>query len=227
VPAVKLSEEGFILNDRLASSLNGATSGALTEMKRCLGKNNGADDWKGGDRITQKDLGKTLRLIALDGPDAFYKGPIADLIVAEMKSGDGLITKADLAGYQAKARTPIHGTYRGYDVYGPPPPSSGGVCLVEMLNVLENYDLKKMGRWSPETLHMMIETMRRAYCDRAYYLGDQDFVKIPPHLNSKEYAKKLAATIDPKKATRSEALKRDIKLTPEGDNTTHFSVIDG
>ena len=91
----------------------------------------------------QKDLAKTLRLIAEQGPDAFYKGPIAELIVAEMKAGGGLITKDDLAGYQAKERKPIHGTYRGYDVYGPPPPSSGGICLVEMLNILENFDLQE------------------------------------------------------------------------------------
>ena len=96
-----------------------------------------------------------------------------------MKAGGGLITKEDLAAYRAKERTPIHGTYRGYDVYAPPPPSSGGICLVEMLNILENFDLRKQGRFSPETLHLMIETMRRAYCDRARYLGDPDFVKIP------------------------------------------------
>ena len=136
-------------------------------------------DWKAGDRLVQKDLARTLRLIADEGPDAFYKGPIADLIAAEMKAGGGLITKDDLAGYHANARKPIHGTYRGYDVYGPPPPSSGGICLVEMLNILENFDLHKQGRWSPETLHLMIETMRRAYCDRARYLGDPDFAKIP------------------------------------------------
>src|SRR5262249_41641681 len=135
-PAVQLAEEGFVLNRPLASSLNSAVSGALPEMKRCLGKNGGADDWKEGDRLVQKDLGTTLRLIMTDGPDAFYKGPIADRIAAEMKAGNGLITKEDLARYEAKLRRPIHGTYRGYDVYGAPPPSSGGICLVEMLNIL-------------------------------------------------------------------------------------------
>ena len=140
----------------------------------------------------QKDLAKTLRRIAEQGPDAFYKGAIAELIAAEMKRGGGLITTEDLAAYEAKARKPIHGTYRGYDVYGPPPPSSGGICLVEMLNILENFDLRKQGRFSPETLHLMIEAMRRAYCDRARYLGDPDFVKIPAFLTSKDYARKLA-----------------------------------
>jgi gamma-glutamyltranspeptidase/glutathione hydrolase len=227
MPAVKLAEDGFAISGPLASSLNSAVAGKdFPELRRVLGKDEGKGEWKAGDKLVQKDLGKTLRLIAEDGPDAFYKGPIADLLVAEMKRGDGLITKDDLAAYQAKARTPIHGTYRGYDVYGPPPPSSGGICLVEMLNILENFDLKKNGRWSPETLHLLGETMRRVYCDRARFLGDEDFVKVPARLTSKDYAKKLAKSIDFAKATRSEDLAKDIPLGREGDNTTHFSVID-
>jgi gamma-glutamyltranspeptidase/glutathione hydrolase len=227
-PAVQLAEEGFAITRPLASSLNSAVSGKLEfpELRRVLGKDSGKADWMEGDRLVQKDLARTLRLIAEDGPDAFYKGPIADLIVAEMKRGNGLITKEDLAAYQAKARQPIHGTYRGYDVYGPPPPSSGGACLVEMLNILENFDLKKHGRWSPQTLHLMAEAMRRAYCDRARHLGDGDFVTIPAHLTSKDYAKKLAEGIDLTKATKSEELAREIPLAREGDSTTHFSVID-
>ncbi len=228
LPAVKLAEEGFVLDSPLASSLNWivGSSEEFPELRHVFGKNEGKDNWQAGDRLVQKDLGKTLRLIAEKGPDAFYTGPIADLFVAEMKRGNGLITRNDLANYKAVAREPIHGTYRGYDIYGPPPPSSGGTCLVEMLNILENFDLRKQGRWSPETLHVMIETMRRAYCDRARHLGDADFVKIPAHLTSKDYAKKLAQAIDLKKATRSEDLCPDIKLSKEGDNTTHFSVID-
>jgi len=143
-----------------------------------------------------------------------------------MKAGKGLITKEDLAGYSAKVRKPIHGTFRGYDVYAPPPPSSGGITLVLMLNILENFDLKSMGRWSPDTLHLIIETMRRGYCDRARYLGDQDFVTIPEFLTTKEYAKKLALGIDRGKATPSAKLAPEIALTSEGDSTTHFSVID-
>jgi gamma-glutamyltranspeptidase / glutathione hydrolase len=227
-PALKLAEDGVVLDDYLAGSLNYlvSSSSEFPETVRNYGKN-GKADWNAGDRFIQHDLAKTLKLIQSDGADAFYTGPVADLIAAEMKSGHGLITKADLAAYCSHARAPIHGTFHGYDVYAPPPPSSGGICLIEMLNVLENFDLKKQGRWSPETLHILIETMRRAYCDRAKYLGDQDFVKIPEYLTSKDYAKKLAASIDMKKATPSADLAKEIKIGGESDNTTHFSVIDG
>ncbi len=226
-PAVQLAEDGFKIDASLASSLNGAVGSAskASELRRVYGKN-GAADWKAGDVLVQQDLGKSLRLIAEEGPDAFYTGAIADLLAAEMKRGGGLITKDDLAKYQAKARMPIRGTYRGYDVYGPPPPSSGGTCLVEMLNILENFDLRKQGRWSAETMHLMIEAMRRAYCDRARHLGDGDFVAIPTHLTTKEYARNLAKSIDLARATRSEDLAKDIPLSNEGDSTTHFSVID-
>jgi len=226
LPAVKLADDGFAIDAQLAGSLNSvvATSSEYPELRRVFGKSSG--DWAAGDRLVQKDLARTLRLIAEQGPDAFYKGPIADLVVAEMKAGGGLITREDLVSYSANARTPIHGTYRGYDVYGPPPPSSGGTCLVEMLNILENFDLKKQGRWSPATMHLMIEAMRRAYCDRARSLGDPAFTKIPAQLTTKEYGRELARGIDLQKATRSEDLAKDIALAKEGDNTTHFSVID-
>jgi gamma-glutamyltranspeptidase/glutathione hydrolase len=228
MPAVQLAEEGFPIDGQLAMSLNSLVGGSaeFPELVRVFSKPGGAAGWSAGDRLVQKALGKTLRLIAEQGPDAFYKGPIADLLVAEMAKGGGLITKADLEAYQANERVPIHGTFRGYDVYAPPPPSSGGVCLVEMLNILENFDLKKQGRFSAETLHLMIEAMRRAYCDRARYLGDPAFTKIPPHLTTKEYARELAKSINLDKATKSEALANDIPLAKESDNTTHFSVID-
>jgi gamma-glutamyltranspeptidase/glutathione hydrolase len=228
LPAVKLAEDGFAIDNALASSLNWivGSSDDFPELRRVLGKKQGRADWKAGDRLVQKDLGKTLRLISEQGPDAFYKGLVADLIAAEMKRGGGLITKTDLAAYRAHARTPIHGTYRGYDVYGPPPPSSGGICLVEMLNILENFELRKEARWSPATLHLMLETMRRAYCDRARNLGDPAFTQIPAHLTAKDYARKLARSIDLKHATPSADLARDIPLAAEGDSTTHFSVVD-
>jgi gamma-glutamyltranspeptidase/glutathione hydrolase len=143
-----------------------------------------------------------------------------------MKAGGGLITKADLEAYKANERKPIHTTFRSYDVYGPPPPSSGGIALCEMLNILENFDLKKHGRWSPETMHLMIEAMKRAYADRARYLGDPAFTKIPAELTTKQYAKQLAASIDPKKPTPSASLAPEIMLDKESDSTTHFSVVD-
>jgi gamma-glutamyltranspeptidase / glutathione hydrolase len=228
LPAVKLAEDGFEVNEALAKSLNGVLrrSPDNAELRRVYGKDGGKEAWKAGDRLVQPDLARTLRRIAEDGPDAFYEGPLADLLVAEMKNGGGLITKDDLAAYRAKERQPIRGTFRGYEIIAPPPPSSGGVCLVEMLNVLENHDLKKQGRWSPETLHVIIEAQRRAYRDRARWLGDPDFTPTPAHLTDKEYAKKLAAGIDPKKATPSADLADDIPLRGEGEQTTHFSVID-
>lgn len=227
-PAIHLAEEGFAIDGQLTASLNGIvwSSADFPELRRVLGKNEGTDDWKEGDRLVQKDLARSLRLIAEQGPDAFYKGEIADLLVAEMKSGGGLITRDDLAAYRANIRKPIHGVYRGYDVYAPPPPSSGGICLVEMLNILENFDLKKQGRYSPETLHVMTEAMRRVYADRARHLGDPDFVKAPAYLTDKAYARELAQSIDRTHATASETLAKDVPLSREGDSTTHFSLID-
>jgi gamma-glutamyltranspeptidase / glutathione hydrolase len=227
-PAVKLAEDGFPMDAALAAALNGvvARQAGNAELRRVFGKENGKAKWQAGDKLVQPDLAKTLGRIAEDGPDAFYTGPIAEQLVAEMKAGGGLITRDDLAKYEAKERKPIHGTYRGYDVYGPPPPSSGGICLIEMLNILENFDLKKQGRYSPRTLHLTIEAMRRAYYDRARYLGDPDFVKIPPELTTKEYAGQLAKGLNLDKATPSRALAKDIAIQGEGPNTTHFSVID-
>ena len=227
LPAVKLAEDGFPLDLHVASALNAVLRAepAFPELRRVFGKPGGGT-WSAGDRLVQPDLARTLRGLADKGPDVFYTGPVAAQLVAEMKAGGGLITAADLAGYTVNVRAPIHGVYRGYDIYAPPPPSSGGTCLVEMLNILENFDLPKQERWSPRTLHLMIEAMRRAYCDRARYLGDPAFVKTPAHLTSKEYARTLARTIDPNKATRSEDLAKDIPLAAESENTTHFSVID-
>ena len=144
-----------------------------------------------------------------------------------MEAGGGLITADDLAGYEAKEACADPWPFRGYDIYGPPPPSSGGIVLVEMLNMLETFDLAHLGRWSPAAQHLTIEAMRRAYRDRAAYLGDSDFVTIPDRLIEKAYARKLAAGIDPAHATASADLAGDVPLTEESPHTTHFSVIDG
>ncbi len=225
-PAIRLAE-GFRIDAQLAGSLNGITGSfqVTPELCRVLGKDGGKGEWHAGDRLVQKDLAATLRRIAERGAAGFYLGETAELLVAEMRRGGGLITLADLAGYRARLRKPVHGTYRGYDVYAPPPPSSGGICLIEMLNILETFDLRRHARFSDHTLHLMAEAMRRAYCDRARHLGDADFVAIPAHLTSKDYARKLAATIGPR-ATPSTSLAPDVPLRGEGDSTTHFSVVD-
>jgi gamma-glutamyltranspeptidase/glutathione hydrolase len=228
LPAVQLAENGFTVNAVLAGGLNKVLTDPKTtnaEFKRVYGKPDGAE-WQAGDTLVLKDLGRTLRLIAENGADAFYSGELADLLAKEMKDSGGLITKADLEAYKANERKPIHTTFRAYDVYGPPPPSSGGIALVEMLNILETFDLNKHGRESVETHAIMIEAMKRAYADRARHLGDPDFTKIPAELTTKEYAKKLAAGIDPAKPTPSAKLAPDIELSAESDSTTHFSVID-
>ena len=226
-PAVKLAKDGFVLDKHHAGSLNSVLASAknMPELQRVFGKPGGGK-WAAGDRLVQPDLAKTLALIADQGADGFYKGSVADLLVAEMKAGGGFITKDDLDGYQAVERKPTHGTYRGYDVFGPPPPSSGGIGLVEMLNILENFDLKKNERLAPATLHLMIEAMRRAYFDRARFLGDPAFAKIPDFLTDKAYAKKLAGSIDLKHATKSIDLAKAAELSIEADSTTHFSIID-
>lgn len=228
LPAVELARQGFAVGPALAGSLNRALAKPATsaEFRRVLGKDGGSVPWMAGDKLTQPDLARTLQAIAAGGADAFYSGDLARLLDQEMQQGGGLITTADLQNYRAKERQPIHGTFRGFDIYGPPPPSSGGICLVEMLNIVEKLDLRSTGRWSPRTAHLLIETMRRAYCDRARYLGDADFVKIPEHLTSKDYAATTSAQLPAAKATPSEALAPEIVSPEEGSSTTHFSVVD-
>ena len=230
MPAVELAEKGFVMSAGLARGLNSQIAGSMAKFPASVaayGKPGGGQ-WTAGDRLVLPDLGKTLRAIATDGPDVFYKGWIADRIAADMKANGGLITKEDLAAYQAKLRTPVKGTFHGYEVNVMAPPSSGGVAMLEMLNLLEPYDLKSKGANSAEAIHLEAEAMRRAYLDRARYLGDPDFVDVPvAKLISKEYAKTIPA-IDPAKASSSVELGRDIVTTPgqEPDETTHFSVMD-
>ncbi|MFH1574527.1 MAG: gamma-glutamyltransferase [Acidobacteriota bacterium] len=232
MPAVQLAEEGFPLSPGLAGSLNSQLSGAMGKFPASVaayGKPGGGP-WAAGDRIVLTDLGKTLRAIAADGPDVFYSGWIAGLIEQDMAANGGLITREDLSAYHARVRTPLTGKFRGYDIISMCPPSSGGTGLIEMLNILENFDLRKYGRYAPETLHLVIEAMRRAYLDRARHLGDPDFGEIPVEkLTSKKYARELARSIDPAKASASVELGKDIVTagqSTEGDETTHFSVLD-
>jgi gamma-glutamyltranspeptidase/glutathione hydrolase len=228
-----LAEKGFVVTDAFANSLNREVSRGMAKYPASVaayGKPGGGQ-WAKGDTIKLKDLAKTLRAIATKGPDVFYTGWIADSIAATMAANGGLISKKDLAAYQAKVRAPIRGKYKGFEIIGMAPPSSGGVGMVEMLNILENFDLAKSGPLSAQSIHYHIEAMRRAYLDRARYLGDPDFVKNMPleRLTSKSYAKSLAKTIDPNHASSSAELGKDILTTVasnEHDETTHFSVVD-
>ena len=232
MPAVLLAERGFPIPETLARSLNREVAGQMARYPASVaayGKPGGGE-WQKGDTIVLKDLARTLRAIATKGPNAFYTGWIADSIAASMAANGGLISKADLAAYQAKVRTPVRGTFRGYELISMPPPSSGGVAMIEMLNILEHFDLAKLGPRSPQTLHLIVEAQRRAYLDRARYLGDPDFVKMPlEKLTSKSYAKTLAVSIDTTHASSSVELGKDIitqVASTESDETTHFSVVD-
>jgi len=231
-PAVVLADQGFTMSAGLARDLNAQVAGPMAPFAASVaayGKPGGGQ-WAVGDRLLLPDLGKTLRAIATEGADVFYKGWIADRIAEDMKAHGGLITKEDLAAYQAKVRAPVKGTYRGFEIISMPPPSSGGVALIEMLNILEPYELKSTGLLTAPALHLQIEAMRRAYLDRARHLGDPDFVEVPvAKLTSKEHARSVAASIDLTKASSSLELGRDIVSTSpsqEPDETTHFSVID-
>ena len=229
VPAIRLAEEGFPIDAALATALNkllGSPTADFAEFRRVYGKPSGGE-WRAGDKLVQPELARTLKALADEGPDCFYLGRIAEQIVAEMSAGQGFVTKDDLANYKAILRKPVHTTYRGDDVYAPPPPSAGGTQLIECLNILEQFDVKSLGPKSPRFAHLLAESMRRAACDRCRHIGDPDFTPIPAHLGSKDHAKKLANEIDPTKATRSESLAPDITLSDEPPSTTHFSVADG
>ena len=232
MPAVRLAEDGFALPASLAGSLNRAVAGRMSPFPASVaayGKPGGGD-WVAGDTIRLADLGRSLRAIAEQGPDAFYTGWIADRIADDMARHGGIITRDDLARYQAVERAPIHGWYRGYEIISMPPPSSGGVALVEMLNILEHFQLEQRSRYDAVTVHLVIEAMRRAFLDRARWLGDPDFVEVPvERLTDKSYAASLAAEIDTTRATGSMDIGADIvtaATAPEPEETTHFSVVD-
>jgi gamma-glutamyltranspeptidase/glutathione hydrolase len=229
-PAIELAE-GFSMSDALARSLNRELQGSMAAFPASVaafGKPDGGV-WAGGDRLVQADLAGTLRAIADGGADAFYRGRIADRIAEDMQANGGLITKRDLALYRAKERAPVRGRYKDYEIISMPPPSSGGVALIEILNIVEPYGLKAKGLLTPPALHIEIEAMRRAYLDRARYLGDPDFSRVPvARLTAKKHARSVAAGIDPARASSSVALGKDIVTVAadESDETTHFSVID-
>lgn len=226
-PAIKLAEKGFIVSDVLAQTLKEEKSilGKWSSSKAIFFKN--GEPLKSGDLLVQKDLAKSLRLIAKQGAKAFYQGEIATKIAKEMQSHGGTMTLEDLKAYKVVERQPIIGDYRGYKVVTMPPPSSGGVHLIEILNMLEHYPIKKDGVNSAKNIHHMAESMKLAYADRSEYLGDPDFVKIPvTGLTSKAYANERVKTIDDNKARLSSTIKPGKPQPYESDQTTHFSVMD-
>lgn len=228
-PALTLARKGIVVNESLADDLNVYGKEVLLahpNSKAIFFKADGTP-YRKGEKLVQRNLARSLELIAQQGPDAFYKGKIADEIAGEMQQHGGLISKADLANYQAIERKPISGTYRGYQVFSMPPPSSGGIHIVQILNILENFDLAKMGSGSADAMQVMAEAEKYAYADRSEYLGDPAFVKVPwQALTSKAYASSLAKQIDLAKARPSAEIKPG-KLAPyESNQTTHFSVVD-
>jgi gamma-glutamyltranspeptidase / glutathione hydrolase len=228
-PARKLAAEGFIMSHHLARSMQG------TESKKLLAQFpdssriflRGGKFYEEGERIAQPELAATLARLKEKGPREFYEGKTAQMIAEDMKANGGLITEQDLKQYEPTVRKPLSGTYRGYEIVTMPPPSSGGAALLEMLNILEHYKLAELGPGSSDTIHLLVESQRRAFADRAQFMGDADFVKVPVEgLISKKYAADLAKTIDPERASPSEKVRAGKPAVYESTQTTHFTVID-
>jgi gamma-glutamyltranspeptidase/glutathione hydrolase len=227
-PAIRLAREGIPVEDDLAESLPPAQPRLVRwpSAAKIFLKPDGVALGR-GDVLVQSDLAASLEAIALRGPQAFYQGAIAEKIVASVRAAGGLMTVEDLARYRAVERPAVVGTYRGHKIVSMPPPSSGGVHLIQVLNMLEHYPLADIGAGSAAGLHLMIEAMKRAYADRAEYLGDADTVAVPVKgLTSKRYAAELAAGIDPERATPAQTIRPGKPLAYESDNTTHFSIVD-
>ncbi|MCP5423652.1 MAG: gamma-glutamyltransferase [Gammaproteobacteria bacterium] len=227
-PAIRLADYGFPVSEGLALSLKEAKERMLPwpESMKIFFASDGMP-YEPGETLVQKDLATSLKAIADHGPQAFYQGDIAQKIAADMKSNGGLITLDDLRKYQPIVREPVRGTYRGYEIVSMPPPSSGGIHLIQILNILENYPIGELGHNGAATLHRMAEAMKLAYADRSEYLGDPDFVKVPMNgLISKRYAAELVKLIDPERARPSNDIKPGNPVPYESDQTTHFSVMD-
>ena len=224
-PAITLARNGVEIVDDIADTLPLAQPRiARWQSSAPVFLNSDGTVLMPGQDLLQPDLAITLRAIASDGPKGFYEGPVAEKIVAAVRKAGGIMTTEDMKNYRAVLREPIRGTYRGYDIISMPPPSSGGVHLIEMLNILEGYDLAKLNR--EESLHIIAEAMKRAYADRATFMGDPDAVKMPvAGLISKKYAAALRAQIGTRAAPSTE-IRSGNPADFEGQNTTHFSVID-
>jgi gamma-glutamyltranspeptidase/glutathione hydrolase len=226
-PSIELARDGFVLTDDMADTLPqwyrrlAKWPASAKVFSHADGTSLGE-----GDKLVQADLAATLGAIAEQGPRGFYEGPVADKLAKAIHDAGGIMTTDDLKAYQAVIRTPVRGTYRGYDIVSMPLPSSGGVVLLETLNILEGFRLSDLEQGSPASLHLLIEAMKRGYADRARYLGDPAFINAPTNiLLAKDYATKLRAEIDPEHATQAD--KVAAALPPrEGSNTTHYSVVD-
>jgi gamma-glutamyltranspeptidase/glutathione hydrolase len=227
-PALALARNGFMIEDDLADSLPRAAA-RLTRWpstRKIFAASDGSV-LRGGDLLIQADLAGTLAAIAERGPRTFYEGEIAERIAAAVREAGGRMTADDLAAYRAVERAPVRGRYRGHEVLSMPPPSSGGVHLVQILNILEGFDLRTSGPGAAATLHPMLEAMKLAYADRSEFLGDPDFVQVPvAGLVSNRYAERLRGRIDAARAKPAREIKPGALLGPEGDQTTHYSVVD-
>jgi gamma-glutamyltranspeptidase/glutathione hydrolase len=226
-PAIRLAEQGFVLEPGDVDMLAGAAGDLRRDAaSAAIFVRPDGQPFAAGERLVQKDLAKTLQRIAADGAKGFYRGPTAAAIVAASRAGNGILAEADFERYATRELKPVECDYRGYRIVSAPPPSSGGVIVCEILNVLEGYPLKDWGFRSAQAVHVQIEAMRHAYLDRNTTLGDPDFVKNPlERLLDKAYAAKLRAAIDPAKAGNSQALKPGV-APHEGSNTTHYSIVD-
>ncbi|GGG56452.1 gamma-glutamyltransferase [Hymenobacter glacieicola] len=226
-PAVDLAAQGVVLTEKEAAGLNRQRDTFL-KVNQSAAFIRSQGEWKADEKFVQAELAHTLERIRDQGRAGFYEGPTADLIAAEMQRGKGIISKQDLLNYQPKWRTPLHGKYRGYEVLTFPPPSSGGVALLQMLQMLEPYNLGKAGWHSPQATHWITEAERRVYADRATYLGDPDFGRVPvAQLLEKPYNKRRMASTLPYRATPSAQVTAGAGLPGyESDQTTHYNIVD-
>jgi gamma-glutamyltranspeptidase/glutathione hydrolase len=226
-PAIALAEQGFVLNEDLAGDFNDTMPYFERHpASQTIFTNNGSP-YRAGDLFVQADLAESLKRVSAQGRDGFYKGPTADLIVAEMQRNGGLISHEDLETYDVVWREPIRGDYRGYEIWSMPPPSSGGVVLMQILNMLEPYEIGSLGWGNSQTVHLTVEALRRAYADRAEHLGDPDFYPVPiDKLISKDYALERFEDMDPQAASDSELIFAG-NWVDESMDTTHYSVVDG
>lgn len=226
-PARQLAANGFTVTNSLARSLYASREylSKYAETNRIYLRN--GKFYSEGELFRQPELAATFSRLQRFGPTEFYTGETARLIAADMKSNNGLMTLEDLRGYVAKERVPVRGNYRGYEIISMPPPSSGGAVLIQMLNILEGFDLSKLEASSSERYHLMTEAMRRAFADRAEYMGDSDFVKVPiAGLIDKGYADKLRSTINTERASNSADVRAGRPAGYESEDTTHFTVVD-